>query len=94
MNPFDEFPDPDKLFERVANYEWVRFAFKDEALAWRKKWELIITEAMRDKGMKQCECSIPKLGLSTVYPKHYSFCPACGKKLRDVSVFVEFKSRS
>lgn len=47
MNPFDEFPDPDKLFARVANYEWVRFAFRDKALVWRKKWEPIILEVIK-----------------------------------------------
>lgn len=47
MNPFDEFPDPDELYSRVANYEWVRFAFKTEALAWQDKWEPIILEAMK-----------------------------------------------
>jgi uncharacterized protein with PIN domain len=34
---------------------------------------------------KQCGCTIKKDGLATIFPLTYTFCPLCGKQLKDVS---------
>jgi len=41
---------------------------------------------MQKDTLKQCRCTEQILGLPTIYPKHWNYCPLCGKPLEEITV--------